>query len=73
LAAYNATILALADRFWWVPRVVWQYREWLFGLVVGITVVLPGLYTAPLLLLGSSYLFWSLRRNQRRPAGPKFK
>lgn len=123
LEAYNATILALADHFWWVPRVLCQCREWLFGLLVGIAVcfvlspfafrnsrwlrplaylfavirflngmghilatifgqtvssvrftgVAPGFYTAPLLLLGSSYLFWSLRRTQRRPAGPKSK
>jgi len=120
LEAYNASILAMADRYWWFPKVVWQYREWLVGLLVGIIVcfaltpfafrgsrwlrplaylfatihffngmghilatvfgrtvstvqfkgVAPGFYTAPLLLLASSYLFWSLRQTRGLSAGP---
>ena len=118
LEAYNATILTLAAHFWWFPRVVWPYREWLIGLLVGVAVcfaltpfafrgsrwmrplaylyaaihffngmghilatilgqtvpsvrftgVAPGFYTAPLLLLASAYLFWSLRQTSQRPS-----
>jgi len=115
LRYYNATMLTLYGHFSWIPRMDFEFREWLIGLLVAIVVcfaltpfafrnarwlrplaylfagihflngmghtvaeifggtvpsvrfpgVAPGFYTAPLLLVSSAYLFWSLRRTVR--------
>jgi hypothetical protein len=117
LRYYNATVLTLYGHFSWFPRMDFQFRAWLTGLLVAILIcfaltpfafrnarwlrplaylfagihfmngmghtlaqifgrtvpsvrfegVAPGLYTAPLLLISSAYLFWSLRRTVTRP------
>jgi hypothetical protein len=38
LAVYNPTVIAMRERWGWFPMPTFQFREWLVGLLVGVTV-----------------------------------
>ena len=38
LAVYNPTVIAMREHWGWFPMPTFQFREWLVGLLVGVTV-----------------------------------
>jgi hypothetical protein len=40
LPLYNATVLAMRSEYKWYPMPTFEYREWLFGLIVANVIVL---------------------------------
>ena len=53
LEIYNPTVLALRQRYDWFPMPVFEFREWLTGLVIAVAVLLA---LSPFALRGARWL-----------------
>lgn len=53
LSVYNPTVTALRERWGWFPMPTFQFREWLFGLVMGVIVCFA---LTPIAARGASWL-----------------